>query len=231
MILNCMIVDDDLMSRKALERHCAKMESLNLVYSCESAEEALERLPEDTIELIFLDIEMPGLSGIDFLEKVPIVPQVIFTTSKPEYAFEAFEYQVTDFLKKPIAYPRFLKAVEKVLDVQQQNNAYKASSQEIYVKSDGKYIRLPFDHILYFENVGDYVSIKTTNGNYIINSTLKNIDLKLSNPQFLKVHRSYIVNLKKIKNIEENTLVIERKVIPISRANKPVLMSKLNLLN
>lgn len=230
MILNCMIVDDEIMARKSLERLCGKYEKLNVVQVCENAKDALKYLAEEPVDLIFLDIEMPEVSGIDFLNQAITLPQIIFTTSKTEYAFEAFEYSITDYLKKPIAFPRFQQAVEKAFEIQIQNNAYRAQAEEVYIKVDGKYIRIPFDNILYFENVGDYVKVKTEEGTHIIYRTLKSIDAKLSNPKFLKVHRSYIVNLSKIKDIEESTLVIGKKVIPISRANKSTLMSKLNLL-
>lgn len=230
MVLNCIIVDDDLMARKALEKLCEKSELLNTIGICKDAKEALNLLSKEIIDLIFLDIEMPEITGIEFLEHAVSLPQVIFTTSKTEYAFEAFNYQVTDYLKKPITYPRFQQAVEKAYAIHEKNNAYKANAQEVYVREDGRFVRIPFDHILYFENVGDYIRVKTVSGSHIIHGTLKSIAAKLENPQFLKVHRSFIVNLSKIKDIEENTLVIEKKVIPISRANKPVLMGKLNLL-
>lgn len=230
MVLNCIIVDDDLMARKALEKLCEKSELLNTIGICKDAKEALNLLSKEIIDLIFLDIEMPEITGIEFLEHAVSLPQVIFTTSKTEYAFEAFNYQVTDYLKKPITYPRFQQAVEKAYAIHEKNNAYKSNAQEVYVREDGRFVRIPFDHILYFENVGDYIRVKTVSGSHIIHGTLKSIAAKLENPQFLKVHRSFIVNLSKIKDIEENTLVIEKKVIPISRANKPVLMGKLNLL-
>ncbi len=230
MELNCIIVDDDLMARKSLEHLCKNIEAIKIAGVFENAQEGLDYLSSNSVDLVFLDIEMPHMSGLEFVEKAKILPQVIFTTSKTEYAFDAFEYQATDFLKKPIAPPRFAVAVEKALEVQKQNEAYKANSREVYVKEDGRYTRLSYDDILFFENVGDYVKIQTTSGNHIIHSTLKSIDGKLKSQEFLKVHRSYIVNLRKIKDIEENSLVIEKKMIPISRANKPVLMSKLNLL-
>lgn len=230
MVINCMIVDDDMMARKSLERLCKKIESLNVVQICENGKEALDALSKEPIDLIFLDIEMPELTGIDFLHHAVSLPQVIFTTSKTEYAFEAFEYEVTDYLKKPIAFPRFQKAVEKAEEIHKKNNAYRANANEVYVREEGRLTRIPYEDILYFENVGDYVRVKTHNSSHIIHGTLKGIDAKLTNPQFLKVHRSFIVNLSKIKDIEENTLVIDKKVIPISRANKPVLMGKLNLL-
>ncbi|MDB4727640.1 LytTR family DNA-binding domain-containing protein [Saprospiraceae bacterium] len=229
-MMNCMIVEDDLMSCKSLERLCKKVEDINVVRICENGKEALEAVSHESLDLIFLDIEMPELNGIDFLNNAVSLPQVIFTTSKTEYAYDAFEYQVTDYLKKPIAFPRFQIAVEKAIETHKKNNAYRTKADEVYIREEGRLVRVPYDDILYFENVGDYVRVKTTAFSHVIHGTLKGIDAKLTNPEFLKVHRSFIVNLSKIKDIEENTLVIDKKVIPISRANKPILMGRLNLL-
>ena len=230
MVLNCMIIDDELMARKSLERLCKKNEALNVISICETAVEALEKLEELNPDLIFLDVEMPEMSGIEFLDKAPTLAQVILTTSKEEYAFDAYQYQVTDYLKKPIALPRFQQAIAKIVETHKRSNEYKANANEIYIREDGRYVRISYDDILYFENAGDYVCIKTISGSHIIHGTMKNIDSRLNHPQFLKVHRSYIVNMGKIKDIEDNTLVIDRKVIPISRAHKQALMGRLNLL-
>ena len=230
MTLNCMLVDDDLMARKSIERLCRKTDVLSVVAVCENAEEALEVLKTSAVDLIFLDVEMPGLSGIDFMDKAVYLPQIVMTTSKTEYAYEAFEYQVTDYLKKPFSYPRFLKAVEKAQEFFEKSQEYKANANEVYVKEEGKFVRISYEDILFFENVGDYVRIKTAHSSHIIHSTLKNIDSKLPNTQFLKVHRSFIVNMEKIVDIQENSLVIGDVVIPISRSNKPLLMSRLNFL-
>lgn len=236
--LNCILVDDDLMARKTIERLCSKNDRLRLVASYENGEDALNALnkngeadKENEIHLIFLDMEMPNLSGIEMLDRLTVVsPMVIFTTSKTDYAFEAFEYQAIDYLKKPIIQARFDQAVEKALRMKQEAQQYQEESNEIYVRTDGKLVRVSCDDILFFENVGDYVRVKTANNSYIIHGTLKGVDEKLNNSRFLKVHRSFIVNLQKIVDIEENTLVIEKTVIPISRAHKPILMSRLKVL-
>ncbi len=231
MILDCIIVDDEIMARKSLGRFCEKHDNLNLVQVCENAIGALSFLNKHSVDLIFLDIEMPELSGFDFLEKLINYPQIIFTTSITDYAFEAYEYSITDFLKKPIIYSRFEQAVDKAIEKQKNAIANLVNAKDVYLKVNGKYVRVAYDDILYFENVGDYVKVKITEGSYTIHSTLKHIGVKLLyNPQFLKVHRSFIVNLNKIKDIEEGTLIIENKVIPISRRNKSILMSKLNIL-
>ncbi|MCI5083696.1 MAG: LytTR family DNA-binding domain-containing protein [Saprospiraceae bacterium] len=231
MMLRCMSVDDDLMSRKTIENHASKTKGIDLVHQCESAEEGLKILEKDpNVDLIFLDIEMPGLSGLEFLEKVKYMPLVIVTTSKTEYAFDAFNYEAIDYLKKPIRLEDFQKGAQKAIEKQSQISAYRDEANAVFIKYEGRFVRVPYEDILYFENVGDYVKVKTESSTLVIHSTLKSIDERLKDGRFLKVHRSYIVNLDKIVDIEENTMVINKKVIPISRANKPVLMGRLNFL-
>lgn len=228
--LTCIIVDDEVMSRNALHRLCEQHDALTVLGSFEGAVSALDFLTQQPVDLIWLDVEMPGLTGFGLLEQLPSIPLVVLTTSKVEYAFDAFQYQVTDYIKKPITLPRFKIAVEKVLEVSARNRpSASPDRQEIYIKTDGRYIRLPFETITYIENMGDYVKIFTGTQTHIVYATMKYLEEKLGAP-FLRVHRSYIVHLDKIVDIEENTLVIHNKVIPISRANKPELMNRLNLL-
>ncbi len=233
MKLKTLIVDDEALARKSLQRLSEKAEALQLIDVVESAEAALEKIKDQEIELLFLDVEMPGLSGLELLDQIPYMPHVVITTGNKEYAYDAFEYDVADFLAKPISQPRFLQAIDKVLAIENKLQAVAGSSlsNELYVKSDGKLIRLPYDKILYFENVGDYIKVITDGlGIHVIYGALKAIDERLDYPRFLKVHRSFIVNLDKVKDIEDNTLVIDKKVIPISRAHKPVLLKTINIL-
>jgi DNA-binding LytR/AlgR family response regulator len=232
-MIKTIIVEDEIMARKSLEKLCSKNSHIHLVESFENAEDTLDYLSSDNdIDLLLLDIEMPGLSGIDLLDRLKIRPQVIFTTSHTDYAYEAFEYEVCDFLKKPILADRFTKSVLKAKQILDQLNDSSnfSAENEIYIKQDGRFIRIPYKSVYYFENVGDYIKVFTEKGNFIIYGALKTVDAKLSYPGFLKVHRSYIVNLEKIKDIEDNTLVIEKKVIPISRAYKPILFKTINIL-
>ncbi|GAB4049341.1 LytR/AlgR family response regulator transcription factor [Spirosoma litoris] len=230
MILKCIIVDDETMARKALQRLCEQHESLQIIAICENATQALTVLADQEIDLLWLDVEMPELSGFDLLDRLPTMPQVILTTSKTDYAFDAFQYQVTDYLKKPIAQLRFKLAVEKALAAQKkQEQIQMGDKKAIYVKSDGRYVRVPYDSIMYIENTGDYVKIQTNSQPFVVYTTMKSLEEKLGT-QFLRVHRSYIINLDKIVDIEESNLVVASKVIPISRANKSELMSRLNLL-
>lgn len=218
------------MARKSLQRLCQQHDSLDLLAVCESADEALVFLSEHEVRLIWLDVEMPGTTGFGLLEQLPAMPHIIVTTSKTEYAFNAFQYQVIDYLQKPITLPRFKIAVEKVLELENLSKLTKpAEPQEIYIKTEGRYIRLPFDSIIYVENLGDYVKVITTTQTHVVHTTMKYLEEKLGR-RFLRVHRSFIVHLDKIVDIEENNLVIANKVIPISRANKPELMNRLNLL-
>lgn len=230
MSLTCIIVEDEPMARKSLQRLCEQHGSLTVLATFDNGTDALQFLTEQTVDVIWLDVEMPGLSGFEVLENLPTIPYVVLTTSKTEYAFDAFQYQVTDYVKKPITLPRFKIAVEKVLDLSTRARAEQTTErQEIYIKTDGRYLRLPFDTIAYVENAGDYVKIFTTTQTHIVYTTMKYLEEKLG-PQFMRVHRSFIVHLDKIVDIEESTLVICNKVIPISRTNKPELMSRLNLL-
>lgn len=231
MKLNCIVVDDDLMARKSLERLCEKNEHIDLIGVFENGQLALDFLStNDTVDLMFLDVEMPELSGIEVLEKLTVLPMVVFITAKTEYAYEAFEFSALDYLRKPITMPRFEQSVLKAVETMEKRQVFREESNEVYVRDNGRFVRVPCDDILFFENVGDYVRVKTEKTQHIIHGTLKSIDEKLNDARFLKVHRSYIVNLSKIKDIEENSLVIEKTVIPISRANKGELLGRLKIL-
>ena len=228
--MNCIIVDDDIMARTSLEDLCSKIEELNVVKSFESGLEAMKFLKTNSLDLVFLDIDMPDFSGMDLVKSVDNLPQIVFTTGHTQYALEAFEYHVTDFIPKPVEFPRLLKAVERAQELQTNIDTGKDLQNDIYVRVDGRYIRLDFEDILFIESLGDYVTFNTVSGKHIVHSTLKNIDEKIQSEDFLKVHRSYIVNLTKIVDIEETNLVIKDKVIPVSRAHRPVLMQKIKTI-
>lgn len=230
--MKSIIVEDEVMARKSIETLCSKVDSIEIVGVYEDAETALAGLEKQEVDLIFLDIDMPGMSGLELLDKISILPQIIFTTGNKDYAYDAYEYEVTDFLTKPISQPRFLKAIEKAISNENRLNAVAQASEqcEIYIKADGRYVRLSYSDIMYFENVGDYVKVVSFQGNYIIHGSMKSIDSRISHPRFLKIHRSYIVNMDKIKDIEDHTIVIEKKVIPVSRSHRPILMRSINIL-
>lgn len=232
MKLKCLIVDDILMARQSLMQLCAKRPELEVVEMCENAQDALKILNEESIDILFLDVEMPGMTGLELLNEIPYQPIVILTTAKTEYAYDAYQYDVFGYLKKPIPLPRFTQMIDKVLLSHQTPTIESLSvqSNDIYVKVEGRHIRLLYDEIIYIENVGDYVKIATSKDNLIVYATMKNLAEKLDKNGFLRVHRSYIVNLTKIIDIEENSIAIGNVVIPISRANKQELMNRLNVL-
>lgn len=213
------------MSRTSLKMLCSKIDTLEVVNVFESGLESIDWLKNSDVDLIFLDIEMPDLSGLDLVKSIDNLPQIVFITSHSEYAVDAFEHQVTDFIPKPVQLPRLIKAVDRAKELNE--NVKKEEQNEIYVRVDGRFIRLPLNNVSYIESLGDYVTFVTDQKRYIVHSTLKNIDEKITNDNFLKVHRSYIINLSKIVDIEETNLVIGDKVIPISRAHKPILMERI----
>jgi len=232
MDIKTIVIEDNLMEATVLEQFCSNYEVLNLSNKFSQGKEALSYLKNNQVDLMFLDIEMPDMTGLELLDQLSYFPQIIITTANKDYAYNAFEYEVVDFLVKPIPLPRFQKTIEKVISNHEMRNkvALSSASTELYVKTDGKYIRVPYSDILYFENVGDYIKVITNNGMHIIYGALKALAERLSYPRFLKVHRSFIVNLDKIVDIEDNTLVIGKKVIPISRAHKPIIMNSINII-
>ncbi|MDX5325732.1 MAG: LytTR family DNA-binding domain-containing protein, partial [Bacteroidota bacterium] len=220
-MIKCIILEDELMAQKNLARHCDKHPDVELIGIYDSAEKAINFLKENEVDLVFLDVELPDVDGIEFLETSPVIPEVIFTTAKKEYAFDAFEYEAVDFLKKPISYGKFEKAIDKYKKKVNSSTALTTGSagakgefEDMFVKVNGKLVRIILDDIYFIENVGDYVKIVTDNGSFITHNTIKSVSAKLEQTHFLKVHRSYIVNLNKIVDIEDGTLLIKDKVIP-----------------
>lgn len=229
MKINAVIVEDLTVAAEVLQRYCVKSGRVNVVESFTSVEAALPFLTENMVDLLFLDVEMPGASGFDLLDKLPYSPQVILTTSKTEYAYNAYEYSVTDFLKKPFTYQRFLDALGKLREESEKRDEADEKSH-IYIKSDGKLIRLENDDILYIESMGDYVKFITNEKKIITHNTMKNLTSKINPAVFCKVHRSYIINMNKISDVRENMLYIKGQMIPISKANRSMVMSRLKII-
>lgn len=231
MQIDFIIVEDDATASMLLQRYCKKMKSLKFNGAFENAKTALEFLEKEPMDLIFLDIEMPHQSGIDLLNELSIIPLTIFTTSKPAYAMDAFEFNSIDFLKKPISFGRFQQAVQKVEQLfEKEYTLEKRNTGEVYIKQEGRYLKVNLEDVLYFESDADYIHIRTQNKTYTIIGALKKIEQKLPISTFFKVHQSYIVNLKKIVDIEDHSLLISKKVIPISRRNKALLFNRLNII-
>lgn len=228
MKLKAIIVDDEPIARNFLERYCDKNGNIEVAGSFPSASSALDFLKLNEIDIIFLDVEMPDINGFQLIDQLQYLPKIILTTSKTDYAFEAYQYNVADYLKKPFTYNRFADAVSKVIDKEVQAPP-NANQEDIFIKADGKLTRLSYGDILYIESVGDYVKYITGTKHYLTHSTLKEVEEKMNRNHFIKVHRSYIVNLRKIKDIQDHSLVIEGKVIPISKAHKPDVLLRINV--
>ncbi len=237
-MIKCIVIDDDKMSRELISSYISKLDSLDQVGEFDNALDGMKFIKQNEVDVIFLDIEMPDFSGLDMLKSTNELPQVIFVTSNREYAVEAFEHSVCDFLVKPVDFSRFVKASERVVPKQeevQENGAVNISdsatnnTKYIFIKVDTRFVKLNLDDILYLEANGDYVVFKTANKGYIVHTTMKKINDKLPDTKFIKVHRSYIVNIDKIVDIEDTTLLIDKKIIPVSRSKKDDLMKSLNL--
>ncbi|MBU2494703.1 MAG: LytTR family DNA-binding domain-containing protein [Bacteroidetes bacterium] len=227
--MKCLIVDDEAIARKILEEFVRKTNDLELAGSCKDANEASEILRNDKIDLILLDIEMPGLSGLDLLKTMNEKPAIILVTSKDKYAAEAFEYDVIDYIVKPPTYVRFLKAVNKVSETL-KGNVTVSSDNFIFAKVDSRLIKIDTSYINYIEANGDYVNISTTEKNITVYSTMKALEDKIKNNNFVRVHRSYIVNIKNITDIEDNNLLVNKKIIPIGASYKTSLMKRLKII-
>lgn len=239
-MINVIIVDDEPLAQDVLETYIEKIPELNLVKKCSNALEANEALKSNAIELMFLDIQMPQLTGIDFLKTLSKPPLVIFTTAYPNYAIEGFELNVLDYLLKPISLERFMKAVNKAIDQiglqQKESGSTSGPSKEevgyIFVKADKKLVKINYDEILYIEGLKDYVIIRMDKGRVITLQTMKSLEDKLPAALFKRIHRSYIVGIDKINAIVGNMVeVIEKnqpKHLPIGKNYREELLSIVN---
>jgi DNA-binding LytR/AlgR family response regulator len=230
MNLKSVIVEDLQVAADYLARCCEKSGQVDVQAHFPNVPEALVYLNQNSVDLLFLDVEMPGATGFDLLDQLAYFPKVILTTSKSEYAYNAFEYNVTDFLKKPFTYQRFLESLQKLTSATTENNITSTATDHIFIKSDGKLVRLNNDDILYIESMGDYVKFVTADKKYVTHNTIKNLEEKVNRGTFIKVHRSYIINITKIDDIRENDLFIKGNEIPISKSHRADIMKRLNII-
>jgi DNA-binding LytR/AlgR family response regulator len=212
----CLIVDDEELARELIETHLNQLPDFEIVAICASAIEASSVLKNETIDLLFLDIEMPVLKGTDFLKNLVHRPKVIFTTAHREYAIESYELNVVDYLLKPIVFNRFFKAIEKFLDTQNVIVTTKNESEltHIFVQSNKKNIKVNYDDILYVESIKDYINIHTINSKLTIKHGISAFEDKLDN-RFIRVHRSYIINKQKVTAYTKQDIEIGKIEIPI----------------
>lgn len=235
--MKCLIIDDEATARMIISQLIEKNENLQLEEEFPKAMQAIKYLNQQSTDLIFLDIHMPDFTGFDFIQTLKDPPNVILTTSDKSFAIEAFEYDcIVDYLVKPITQERFDKAVKKALNAktatktQDPISDLNKTENDLYVNIDRRLIKIDIPSIYLIEAKGDYIQIKTFNKNYTVHSTLKKIEDKLPDDLFLKIHRSFVINTKHIIDIEDNSVLIEKDVVPVSRSNRPELMKRLNLL-
>lgn len=224
--IKCIITDDEPLARKGLREYVNQVGFLTLVGECEDAIQLNNLLKEQDADLLLLDIEMPYLSGIEFLNGITNPPQVIFTTAYERYALKGYELNVTDYLLKPITFERFLQAVNKVYyNIEKEQRI--AADDHIFVRTDGLLKRIGLSDILFVEGMENYVIIHTANSKEVVRNTLKKIAELLPAGVFLQVHRSYIININKIDSIEGNMINIDNTRIPISKNYRDTVFAAL----
>jgi DNA-binding LytR/AlgR family response regulator len=230
--IRCIIIDDEPLARKGLKEHTNDVDFLQLEGEFNEPLKAMKLITEGEVQLIFLDIQMPKISGLDFFRSLKQAPPVIFTTAFPQYALDGFELNALDYLVKPISFERFLKAALKAkeyYEVRQKNLSEAGTRRNDYffIKADNKLVKLFFDDILYAEALQNYVAIHTVSKKYITYLTFRSIEDYLPSDRFIKTHKSYIVSASRIDNIEGNDIRIGEHHIPISRSTREEVMEKL----
>ncbi len=234
--MTCIIIDDEAAARAVVSQLCEQVPDLDVIEEFDNAIDALKFLNQQNIDVVFLDIHMPGFTGVDFVQTLKNPPKIVLTTSDTNFAIAAYEYEaIVDYLVKPITLERFEKSIQKIKNtavrpVSKAENVASDTEKDLYINIDRRLIKLKIDDILLIEAKGDYIEVKTDTEDYRVHNTLKSIKEKLPEKTFLQIHRSYIINFTKIIDIEDNSVLIAKNVVPISRSNRPELMRRLNLL-
>nr|WP_321234984.1 LytTR family DNA-binding domain-containing protein [uncultured Psychroserpens sp.] len=223
------IVDDEILARKVLEEYCSKIDNLDLVLSTGNPLDFINFIQQNDLDLIFLDIEMPELNGMEILRSMIKPPKVILTTAYSEYALESYNYGVVDYLLKPIKIERFLKAINKVTASKLTQLKKNSENEELQIKHDGMPVNISFKSILYIQSFGNYLKIFTDSRMYLISETLINITTLLSE-NFQRTHKSYITNLDRVTKATRTHLLIENNKVPVSAMYKVIVFKKLEVL-
>ncbi|MDN5286948.1 MAG: response regulator [Mucilaginibacter sp.] len=233
-MINCIIIDDEPLAREGLANYVREVDFLHLIATCENPVELIKLLDEHKVDLIFLDIQMPKMNGIDFLKIVQNPPMVVITSAYPSYALESFHLNVLDYLLKPITFDRFFKSVHKAKDYHRllTNSASSNLQKEepdadyFFIKCGNKYEKIYFDDILYVQGMQNYVAIFTSKGKHMTLLNLKSLEQNLDNRYFIRVHKSYMVSISKIDGIEGNEIFIQTHRIPISRNHRELVIAQ-----
>lgn len=222
-MIKCILIEDEKLAQNVIQSHVEKIKQLQLVAICSNALEAGEILSKQQIDLIFLDIQLPGMNGLNFLRTLQSPPLVILTTAHADYAIESYEFNVIDYLLKPISYERFSKAINKVIEGKFSTPS-NTESDHIYIKSSGKFFKVNFSDIIYIEGMKDYLKICTTHSKLVMLQTMNEMEKLLPSDKFIRVHKSYIVSLQRIKSIYGNNIETSEQTIPIGINYKEKVM-------
>ena len=231
----CIIIDDEPIAIRVIKSHLSAFTDFEVVAECGNAIEAMSVLSKELVDLMFCDIRMPRITGVDFLRSLTHAPSVIFTTAYRDYATEAFDLNVVDYLLKPVSFERFTKAINKFLELNElKNKTSEESSSDnknrdfIFLKADKKHHKINLDEILYFESLGDYLMVFTSTKKIITKEKIGRISELLPSQQFIQIHRSFIVSIEKISSIGPGFVEIDSKKLPIGRNFKPNLTNLLS---
>ncbi len=229
--ISCIIVDDEPTAREVITSHLSKIDRIQIIRSCNNALEAFNCINNEKVDLIFLDINMPEISGISFAKSINSDSKIIFTTAYREYAIDGFDLHAVDYLLKPIRFERLLNAVNNYFKVYHDSKIQKTEAPQlndfIFVRSDRRMKKVNFIDIFYIESYGDYVKIHCQSNAIITRETISNIEAKLPQHQFIRIHRSFIISIPKIDSFSNEEIILNNKSIPISRNYKPEVLGRL----
>jgi DNA-binding LytR/AlgR family response regulator len=230
-LIKCIIVEDETLAQNVIQSHLQKTEQFELVGICSNALEAKEALNKQDVDLIFLDIQLPGMTGLNFLRNMQNPPLVVLTTAYSEYALESYEFNVIDYLLKPISFERFSKTINKIVEGKLLNSVSKENEKtfrdHIFIKSNNKFFKVNFSEIIYIEGMKDYLKIHTTDYKLVTHQTLSEMEKILPEKQFIRVHKSYIISLAHIKSIYGNNIEMNKASVPIGINYKERVMQLL----
>jgi DNA-binding LytR/AlgR family response regulator len=228
-LLKCIIIEDEVLAQDVIKSHLERVGTLELAGVYRNAPEAVAALKTGDIDIMFLDIRLPGMSGLQFLRGLKDPPLVVLTTAYSEYALESYEFNVIDYLLKPISFERFSKAVNKILDgrlfTAAAKEAYLYSDDHIFVRSNSKFFRVNFSEIIYIQGMRDYLKIYTPDYALVTHQTMNELEKTLPSRHFIRVHKSYIISLKHIRSIYGNTIELDKATIPIGVNYKESVMT------
>ena len=223
----CIIVDDEPLAIEVIKTHVDNMGIFKIMGECNNAIEAFQILTSEKIDLMFLDIQMPGIKGTDFLKNLVNPPKVILTTAYRDYAYEGYELNVVDYLLKPIPYDRFIRAVDKFLQIESRKTGDSANEKFIYLNINKKVHKILIDEIVYVESIKDYLSIHTLSGDLVAKHTISAFELLLPENEFVRIHRSFIVSIGKIQRFNAQSIEIGKKELPIGPNYQAIVFEKL----